>query len=356
MRKSNHKAKQFFKEYTSNAPYFQITIDTRIGTNELDSTFILPTAGRYFDYPAGNGDAIVRWGDGTEEQLINIPGNVLHTYPEPGVYQISISGSFRNIYFPNSPVSAPKLLSIDNWGTTVKWGNATIAPTGNSFKGCYNMVGKYKDKMWLSNFEGCTLFNREPIGTAISLLNTFKGCKYFKQTLARVNINQVPQMTEVCKDLDINEFGTTANYDNTLIAWSSKSKQVMKKNVTANFGISMFSENAQPAKDFLVGTMNWKFIDGGRIDGVEESFNFMVNTSISGATNSISFRIPTIGSGYNCTVFWGDGLSNTYTGSPGNINHMYSTAGTYKIRIEGTFPRIYFNNTGDCKKVVSLDK
>lgn len=85
-----HKAKIVFKKYTSNAPYFQITIDTRIGTSETDATFVLPTAGSNFDYPAGRKDAaMVSWGDGTEEKLANTPGNVLHTYPEPGIYQIS---------------------------------------------------------------------------------------------------------------------------------------------------------------------------------------------------------------------------------------------------------------------------
>ncbi|WP_420845233.1 PKD domain-containing protein [Maribacter litopenaei] len=55
---------------------------------------------------------------------------------------------------------------------------------------------------------------------------------------------------------------------------------------------------------------------------------------------------------YNYDVNWGDG--NTDTGVTGNITHTYATAGNYTVSISGTFPSIYFNNTGDRFKIIEI--
>ena len=66
-----------------------------------------------------------------------------------------------------------------------------------------------------------------------------------------------------------------------------------------------------------------------------------------------SITIPTTGTGYSYTVNWGDGTSDTtiYTG---NATHPYATIGEYDVKITGTFPRIYFNNTGDKAKIIAI--
>ena len=55
-----------------------------------------------------------------------------------------------------------------------------------------------------------------------------------------------------------------------------------------------------------------------------------------------TITIPTTGSDYDYTVNWGD--SPTSTSETGNATHAYADAGTYTVRISGSFPRIYFNN------------
>ncbi len=67
-----------------------------------------------------------------------------------------------------------------------------------------------------------------------------------------------------------------------------------------------------------------------------------------------SITIPTTGSGYNYTVDWGDGTIET--GFTGNASHSYATAGTHTVKIIGDFPRIYFNNSGDKDKILSIDQ
>ena len=66
-----------------------------------------------------------------------------------------------------------------------------------------------------------------------------------------------------------------------------------------------------------------------------------------------SITIPTTDTGYNYTVNWGDGTPTT--NEIGDATHTYSTAGVYTVMITVTFPRIYFNNTGDKTNILSVD-
>ncbi len=79
-------------------------------------------------------------------------------------------------------------------------------------------------------------------------------------------------------------------------------------------------------------------------------------TDNPGTSNSTSITIPTTGGGYNYSVDWdNDGVADQ-TGLTGNVTHDYGTAGTYTVRIKGTFPRIFFNNGGDKSKVMSVEQ
>lgn len=68
-----------------------------------------------------------------------------------------------------------------------------------------------------------------------------------------------------------------------------------------------------------------------------------LNRTVVGS-NNFTFTIPTVGSGYDFTVDWGDGVVETYTGTPGNIDHVYAVRAPYDISITGDFPRISFFN------------
>jgi len=69
-------------------------------------------------------------------------------------------------------------------------------------------------------------------------------------------------------------------------------------------------------------------------------------------TSGESITIPTTGAGYNYTVDWGDG--STPTAQTGDATHIYTNPSTYTVKITGTFPRIYFNNTGDKLKIKTI--
>ncbi len=75
--------------------------------------------------------------------------------------------------------------------------------------------------------------------------------------------------------------------------------------------------------------------------------NFITTWRTTRANESIT--IPTEGRGYNYTVHWGDGSSES--GKTGDATHTYASAGDYTVSIGGVFPRIYFANRGDKSKI-----
>ncbi|SNR55111.1 gliding motility-associated C-terminal domain-containing protein [Maribacter sedimenticola] len=76
--------------------------------------------------------------------------------------------------------------------------------------------------------------------------------------------------------------------------------------------------------------------------------------SSSGSSGNSEVSIPTnpAYTTYNYNVDWGDGTSDANV--TGNILHTYATSGTYTIKISGSFPAIYFNDTGDRNKIIEI--
>jgi len=83
-------------------------------------------------------------------------------------------------------------------------------------------------------------------------------------------------------------------------------------------------------------------------------FLFTVKTDNGGTSNNDQFTIPLFsGETYNFTVFY-DGTSTTHTTDSDLTLTFPSGAGTYGVSIYGTFPRIYFNNSGDKAKLTGI--
>ncbi len=93
-----------------------------------------------------------------------------------------------------------------------------------------------------------------------------------------------------------------------------------------------------------------------------ETFTIVANTPTGNpfvstwetTANNETITIPTIGTGYNYTVDWGD--TTTTTGETGDATHTYITPGIHTISITGDFPRIYFNNSGDKEKIRTIEQ
>ncbi|AZJ32649.1 BspA family leucine-rich repeat surface protein [Tenacibaculum mesophilum] len=86
-----------------------------------------------------------------------------------------------------------------------------------------------------------------------------------------------------------------------------------------------------------------------------QSFTSLWNTAniSTGSSGVNEISIPTNSAyTYSYTVDWGDG--NIDSNVTGDITHTYAAQGTYTVSISGTFPAIYFNNTGDVDKIIEI--
>ena len=107
----------------------------------------------------------------------------------------------------------------------------------------------------------------------------------------------------------------------------------------------------------VAGLRTWLRVNSGfktASGGSEAEFIILVKTDNTGTSNSDQFTIPTTTGTYNYDVDWGDG--NTDIGLTSGTTHTYASAGTYTIKISGTFPRIYFNGAGssDARKLLEI--
>ncbi len=109
---------------------------------------------------------------------------------------------------------------------------------------------------------------------------------------------------------------------------------------------------------FFLFFLNNSVVDAGQAD----DFVITVKTDNPGTSSNTQFTIPTSGAGYNYNVDCNNDGVNEATAQNGNYTCSYPLAGTYTIRIKDNagdktgFPRIYFNNTGDKDKILSVNQ
>ncbi len=87
-----------------------------------------------------------------------------------------------------------------------------------------------------------------------------------------------------------------------------------------------------------------------------DDFVITVKTDNTGTSNSTSFSVPADGGGFNYSVDWNNDGTVDETGLTTTTTHDFGVAGTYTIRISGTFPRVDFNYGGDRLKLISVDQ
>jgi surface protein len=93
---------------------------------------------------------------------------------------------------------------------------------------------------------------------------------------------------------------------------------------------------------------------------VPGSFSTTWKTDNPGTTATNQIRIPTTGTGYNYDIYWENVASSTQngtlTGRTGATTITFPSIGTYRVDITGSFPRIYFNNGGDRRKILTIEQ
>ena len=379
---------------------FIIRIDTTQAGSAAD-TFVLPWVGTYD----------VDWGDGNVD--LAVTNTQTHVYASSGIYDVKVTAATGQIYFNNGGDKS-KLIDIRNWGN-VGWTSMNAA-----FYGCSNTIVSAEDALVLPDncflmFTNCSSINTLEVSnwdtssvtsmglmflscTSLTTLDVsgwdtssvtsmsgmfqfcsnlttldvsswdtssatnmsvmFYFCGSLKADLSGLDIASVTNLTNFAAFTNINDTGTTTNYDNTLISWEA---QAPTSGISISFGNSKYSWRAIEARNTLVNTYNWTITDGG-FDDVSDEFIFSVDTNVAGTSGIGNFQLPLVSSGtIDVIVDWGDGTSdNITTYNQTETLHSYSTAGEYQIKISSRVAGVNpikgwsFNNTGDRLKMLNI--
>ncbi|MEM7484689.1 MAG: BspA family leucine-rich repeat surface protein [Bacteroidota bacterium] len=144
-------------------------------------------------------DFMIDWGDGTVEDITET-GGIAHSYATAGNHVVTIQGYFPGIRMAGQPLSAPKLISLDQWGNN-KWEHMVGA-----FQGCENMVYKATDVPDLSKvssfssmFRDAEKFNGDignwEVDNIVSMASMFAGASSFNGDISNWNTENVTNMS-----------------------------------------------------------------------------------------------------------------------------------------------------------------
>ena len=205
------------------------------------TTWRTTTANETITIP-GTGTYDVVWGDGTHTN--NASGNTPHTYKDPGIHTVKITGGLEGINLSGSPSNAQKLQSIEQWGgmewTTMEeafWGaanmvyNATDAPDlsgvtdmaamfydATSFNGNVSSWDVSQVTIMTEMFSGATSFNGDvspwDVSKVTDMSYMFTGAIAFNQDISEWNVSQVTNMgnmftTAIAFNQDISEWNVS---------------------------------------------------------------------------------------------------------------------------------------------------
>ncbi|MCB9167157.1 MAG: BspA family leucine-rich repeat surface protein [Flavobacteriales bacterium] len=331
-------------------------------TTTANEPITIPTTGIGYDY-------YVDWGDGTVtlHSDTSATTDATHTFATAGSHTVRIGGTFPRIYSINA-VDRLKLTDVGQWGA-MAWKSMAQA-----FHGCTNLQVSATDTPDLSQctsmnnmFRGCPLMNAPmdnwDVSTITDMFQAFREASSFDQPLSSWDVSHVTNMaqmflvcnafdqdlgdwdissvTDVSQMLDISGL-STANYDSTLIGWSTQDPGETAVPNGLDLGAQglTFCAGAGARQD-LIDANGWTITDAG-LGCTDQPF---ITTWLTQTANE-PINIPTTGSGYDYIVDWGDGSFTHRSDADGNTDasHVYAASGTYTVSIHGTFPRIHLQN------------
>ena len=277
--------------------------------------------------PMVGGPYEVDWGDGAGFSQFDLSDSATHTYGTAGIYTIRVRGIYDSIFF-NSADDKDKILSIDQWGSN-RWQTMNRAFDGAGF--LQIRATDIPDFVSVTAmpymFNDATLVNPDTSDWDVTSL-TDAGHMFAGVSLS------------------------TGNYERLLINWAAKD---LKPGVNFDGGNSNYcSSAAVAARASMEASDGWVITDGGSLCSPTDDFVSTWQTDKPGDSNDTSIEVPIVGGPYEAD--WGDGAGFSESGLSGPANHTYAAAGTYTIRIRGVYDSIFFNDTGDKEKILSVDQ
>ncbi|MEL0454879.1 BspA family leucine-rich repeat surface protein [Flavobacteriaceae bacterium SZ-1-7] len=195
----------------------------------------------------------VDWGDGTiTTDGVQTPS---HIYASPGTYQITVTGALTKIDFFAVGLSAPNILSVEQWGcsqwTTMK----------GAFTACSSLVINALDAPDLSNatdisrmFLDCTSLGggtgnwNWDTGTATTMNSMFSGASNFNLDIGTWDTSNVTDMAFM--------FWNATNFNQDIGAWVTSNVTTM---ANMFYFASTFNQNIGAWDTSSVTTMQWMF-------------------------------------------------------------------------------------------------
>lgn len=209
-----------------------------------------------------------------------------------------------------------------------------------------NMSYMFQDCILLQTLD----FNTFDVGNATTLSHMFDGDAAFDPTnLDLADVTSLLDATNFMRDANLISI---ADYDAVLVAWSL---QVVNAAVVIHFGDVQYTESA--ARTILDTTNTWVITDGGKLP----DHDFVTTWTTDNASEEAAFPLQlNDGLGhdyvYDFTVDWGDGTPiETISAYQARVNHTYTDAGTYQVRMSGTCERVYFFNDAAKNRLKSVD-
>lgn len=186
----------------------------------------------------------------------------------------------------------------------------------------------------------------------ISMREMFYHAYSFNQDLSNWDISNLIDAQNMFTGVQLSTF----YYDALLKSWDN---QLINSNIQFNGGNSQYCYS-ESNRNNLISLDNMNIIDNGK-DCSFNGFYLTIKTDNVGISSDFQFQIPTIGSNYNYNIDCNnDGIFESI-GVSSNYICNYSEKGIYNIRITDNtgnnngFPQIYFNNSGDKEKILSVD-
>ena len=113
-------------------------------------------------------------------------------------------------------------------------------------------------------FQGATAFNQDlgnwNMSKVTSTAYMFQGATAFKKNLGAWSPLALTNAINMFYGIDINDTGTTTNYDALLTGWAAKA---ILSNVQFSGGNSKYSSMGKAAREYLTGAKLWTISDGG---------------------------------------------------------------------------------------------
>ncbi|MCF6348584.1 MAG: BspA family leucine-rich repeat surface protein [Flavobacteriaceae bacterium] len=244
---------------------------------------------------------------------------------------------------------------IGNWDTGKVTGMKSMFLNAESFNKDISDWDTGKVTVMGFMFHNAIIFNQSidnwNTESVTDMFRMFDNATSFDQDIGSWNVANLTNATDMFEGVTL----STTNYDALLTGWNA---QTLQPNVPFSGGNSKYCAG-ETAKNNMMNSDGWTITDGGLACATLNTDDFVTTwkTDNPGTSNSTSITIPTFPSAtYNYDVDWDNDGTFDEIGLTGNVTHNFGIAGTYTIRIRGTFPRIYFNDEFDKDKIVSVDQ